>query len=432
MNEGSIGALRFPPSRRVRIGESLARESVFRLLGTLQVGSLTVHEGPRSHHFGAADPGSDLSAEMHIHSPAVYAQILSRGSIGAGEAYVKGYWSSPAPVQVTRLFSANLVMLERFEARQPVLVKLALRIAHRLNRNTRGGSRDNIAAHYDLGNEFFRLFLDPAMMYSSALFNDPVMTLEAASEAKLDELCRQLELQPEDHLLEIGTGWGGMAIYAAKHFGCRVTTTTISREQYEYACARVSEEGLGDRITLLCEDYRNLKGEFDKLVSIEMIEAVGHEFYRDYFQRCTALLKPSGKMVIQAITIADQRYQAARGSVDFIQRYIFPGGCLPSVAVIADHLARDTDMQLIHLRDITADYATTLAHWRARFMARLDAVKEMGFSDEFARLWEFYLCYCEGGFRERIISTVQMAFAKPCYRFPGAGLSPLAMNTASR
>jgi len=431
MNEVSIGALRLPQARRVRLGESLAREAVFRLLGKLRVGSLTLHEGHRSHHFGSADDALAPRAEVHVHDPAVYGEMLSGGSIGAGETYIKGFWSSPEPVEVTRLFSANLAVLQGFDARQSLPARLALKIAHRLNRNTRSGSRDNIAAHYDLGNDFFRLFLDPTMMYSSALFSDRAMTLEAASEAKLDELCHLLELQPRDHLLEIGTGWGGMAIHAAKHFGCRVTTTTISREQYEYACARVREEGLEDRITLLCEDYRNLSGTFDKLVSIEMIEAVGHQFYSDYFRICTALLKPEGKMAIQAITIADQRYASARDSVDFIQRYIFPGGCLPSVAVITDHLARDTDMQLIHLRDITADYATTLAHWRERFMARLDAVKAMGFSDEFARMWEFYLCYCEGGFRERIISTVQMAFAKPGYRFPSPVAVPSAMDATA-
>jgi cyclopropane-fatty-acyl-phospholipid synthase len=262
------------------------------------------------------------------------------------------------------------------------------------------------------------------MMYSSALFRDGNMTLEAASEAKLDELCRQLELRPDDHLLEIGTGWGGMAIHAAKHFGCRVTTTTISREQYEHACARVKEEGLEERVTLLCEDYRNLTGQYDKLVSIEMIEAVGHQFYQHYFQACADLLKPDGKMVIQAITVADQRYKAARDSVDFIKRYIFPGGCLPSVAVMADHVARNTDMQMVHLRDITEDYAMTLAHWRERFLSKLESVRRMGFSEEFMRMWEFYLCYCEGGFRERIISTVQLALAKPGYRFQEPATNP--------
>ena len=420
MNEVSIGTLRLPQTRSARVGEKIAREAIFRLLSKLQVGSLTLHEGPCSHHFGSIDKPHEPQAEVHIHSPAVYSQMLTGGSIGSGEAYMKGYWSSPDAMDVMRIFSANLVLLNKFDASQSVFVKLALKIAHRFNRNTYKGSQLNIAAHYDLGNEFFQLFLDPTMMYSSALFSDKSASLEVASETKLDELCQQLELKPDDHLLEIGTGWGGMAIHAAKNFGCRVTTTTISQEQYDFASARVREEGLEGQITLLCEDYRNLTGEYDKLVSIEMIEAVGHDFYQNYFRMCSGLLKPNGKMVIQAITMADQRYKEARDSVDFIKRYIFPGGCLPSVAVMAQHIARDTDMQIVHLRDITNDYAETLAHWRQRFLANLEAVRGMGFSEEFVRMWDFYLCYCEGGFRERVISTVQLAFAKPDYRFQGS------------
>ena len=420
MNEVSIGTLRLPQTRSARVGEKIAREAIFRLLSKLQVGSLTLHEGPCSHHFGSIDKPHEPQAEVHIHSPAVYSQMLTGGSIGSGEAYMKGYWSSPDAMDVMRIFSANLVLLNKFDASQSVFIKLALKIAHRFNRNTYKGSQLNIAAHYDLGNEFFQLFLDPTMMYSSALFSDNSASLEVASETKLDELCQQLELKSGDHLLEIGTGWGGMAIHAAKNFGCRVTTTTISQEQYDFASARVSEEGLEGQITLLCEDYRNLTGEYDKLVSVEMIEAVGHDFYQNYFRMCSGLLKPNGKMVIQAITMADQRYKEARDSVDFIKRYIFPGGCLPSVAVMAQHIARDTDMQIVHLRDITNDYAETLAHWRQRFLANLEAVRGMGFSEEFVRMWDFYLCYCEGGFRERVISTVQLAFAKPDYRFQGS------------
>ena len=420
MNEVSIGTLRLPQTRSARVGEKIAREAIFRLLSKLQVGSLTLHEGPCSHHFGSIDKPHEPQAEVHIHSPAVYSQMLTGGSIGSGEAYMKGYWSSPDAMDVMRIFSANLVLLNKFDASQSVFIKLALKIAHRFNRNTYKGSQLNIAAHYDLGNEFFQLFLDPTMMYSSALFPDKSASLEVASETKLDELCQQLELKSDDHLLEIGTGWGGMAIHAAKNFGCRVTTTTISQEQYDFASARVMEEGLEGQITLLCEDYRNLTGEYDKLVSVEMIEAVGHDFYQNYFRMCSGLLKPNGKMVIQAITMADQRYKEARDSVDFIKRYIFPGGCLPSVAVMAQHIARDTDMQIVHLRDITNDYAETLAHWRQRFLANLEAVRGMGFSEEFVRMWDFYLCYCEGGFRERVISTVQLAFAKPDYRFQGS------------
>ena len=417
MNNVSIASIGLPQVRSARIGDRLSREAMFRVFGKIEVGSLTLYEGTQVFHFGLPGGPGEPQAEVHIHNASVYGQMLSGGSIGAGEAYIKALWSSPKLVEVTRLFSANMVALDSLEATQSWVLKLALKIAHRLNRNTRAGSKDNITAHYDLGNEFFHLFLDPTMMYSSAIFSDTTMTLEAASEAKLDEICRQLELNGDDHLLEIGTGWGGMAIHAAKYYGCRVTTTTISVEQYDYACARVKKEGLEGQITLLCEDYRSLTGEYDKLVSIEMIEAVGHEFYKNYFEKCTKLLKNSGKMVIQAITIADQRYKEARDSVDYIKRYIFPGGCLPSVAVIADHVANDTDLQIVHLRDITEDYAITLAHWRERFLGALDAVEKMGFDQEFIRMWDFYLCYCEGGFRERIISTVQLALAKPGYRF---------------
>jgi cyclopropane-fatty-acyl-phospholipid synthase len=396
---------------------SLARKLCLRLLAGIRTGSLTLHDGTETFHFGAADDPNQPHAEVHVHDSGLYRRMLSGGSIATGEVYMQGGWSSPDLVQVMRLFSANLATLEELESKQSWLARLGLKLSHLLNRNTPGGSRKNISAHYDLGNDFFGLFLDPCMMYSSALFPSTDTSLEQASVAKLDELCRQLDLTEDDHLLEIGTGWGGMAIHAARNFGCRVTTTTISREQYEYACEQVRQAGLQDRVTVLCEDYRKLTGQYDKLVSIEMIEAVGHQFYSNYFSRCNDLLKPDGKMVIQAITIADQRYNAARDAVDFIQRYIFPGGCLPSVSVIADHLARDTDMQMIHLRDITPDYALTLAHWRERFLAAQAQVKQQGFDDTFIRMWEFYLAYCEGGFRERIISTVQLAFAKPGYRF---------------
>ena len=402
---------------RLPLRRNFARDLCLRVLANLTTGSLTLHEGAETFRFGSTEDATQPHAEVYVHDRTLYRQMLSGGSIATGEAYMQGAWTSPDLVAVMRLFSANLATLDMIESGQSWLATLGLKLSHALNRNTRTGSRKNIAAHYDLGNDFFKLFLDPTMMYSSALFPSADASLEEASVAKLDELCRQLELRSEDHLLEIGTGWGGMAIHAARHYGCRVTTTTISREQYQYACEQVQQAGLQDRVTVLCEDYRNLTGRYDKLVSIEMIEAVGHAFYSDYFQRCSALLKPEGKMVIQAITIADQRYDSARKSVDFIQRYIFPGGCLPSLAVISDHLARDTDMQMVHLRDITADYALTLAHWRERFMAAQEAVLRQGFDRSFIRMWEFYLAYCEGGFRERIIGTVQLAFAKPGYRF---------------
>ena len=417
MSELSAGGIGLPGNTVADRGDTMSRRAVFRLLGNLQCGSLTLHEGSQSWHFGDAAEAAGPQAEVHIHDPAVYRQILLGGSIATGEAYFQGRWSSPELTTVTRLFSANLAVLSGMDVSQSWTTRIGLRLAHLFNRNSLKGSRRNISAHYDLGNDFFRLFLDPTMRYSSALYADGATTLEEASVAKLDEICRQLELAPEDHLLEIGTGWGGMAVHAARNYGCRVTTTTISQEQYEYARDKVAAEGLEDRVTVLCEDYRNLSGQFDKLVSIEMIEAVGHQYYREYFQTCSQLLRPEGKMVLQAITMADQRYEQARDSVDYIKRYIFPGGCLPSVSVIADHVARYTDMQIVRLRDITEDYAQTLAHWCERFTASLDAVRAMGFDEEFVRMWEYYLCYCEGGFRERIIGTVHMTFAKPAYRF---------------
>ena len=405
------------PGHRLPFRRQFARQICVRLLAKIEVGSLTIHDGSDSFHFGSTDDSSAPHAEVHVHDRNLYRQMLAGGSIATGEAYMQGLWTSPDLVAVMRLFSANLATLELLEAKQSWLVRLGLKMSHALKRNTHSGSRKNISAHYDLGNDFFALFLDQTMMYSAAVFPTDTTGLHEASVAKLEELCQQLELTASDHLLEIGTGWGGMAIHAAKHYGCKVTTTTISKEQYEFALAQVKAQGLEDQITVLCEDYRTLRGSFDKLVSVEMIEAVGHAFYSDYFQRCSALLKPDGKMVIQAITIADQRYTAARESVDFIQRYIFPGGSLPCVAVIADHLAKDTDLQMVHLRDITHDYALTLAHWRERFLAAETSVTDMGFDKIFIRMWEFYLAYCEGGFRERIIGTVQLAFAKPGYRF---------------
>ena len=416
MDDLSVSRIRLLPQARSLLGGNLARKLMLGVLAKIRTGSLTLRDGDETLHFGQSDRPGEPQAEIVVHNREAYRKVLTGGTIASGEAYIEGDWSSPDPTEVTRLFSANLAALETLQAKQHWYLRAGLAVAHAMNRNTHEGSRRNIAAHYDLGNDFFGLFLDPTRMYSAAVFDNPADALETAAVAKLDEICRQLELKPTDHLVEIGTGWGGMAIHAATRYGCRVTTTTISREQYEHARAEVARRGLEDRVTVLCEDYRELTGKYDKLVSIEMIEAVGHDFYRSYFQCCSQLLKADGKMVIQAITIPDQRYDRARRSVDYIKRYIFPGGCLPSLGVIARHIAEDTDMQLVHLRDITRDYARTLAHWRERFLANLDSVREQGFDERFIRMWEFYLCYCEGGFRERIIGTAQIAFAKPGYR----------------
>ena len=421
MSNMSVSRVRvLPQATRLWTGDNLSRKLLLRVLSNIRIGSFTIRDGGEVFRLGRAGVPGEPQAEVTVHNRRVYRKILTGGTIASGEAYIEGDWSTPDLTAVTRLFSANLQTLESMQSKQHWTVRAALKLAHLANRNTREGSKRNISAHYDLGNDFFRLFLDPTMMYSAALFDGPAATLERASVAKLDEICRQLELSADDHLVEIGTGWGGMAIHAASNYGCRVTTTTISREQYEYAQEKVRELGLEDRITVLCEDYRNLTGKYDKLVSIEMIEAVGHEFYGSYFTTCSNLLKPHGKMVLQAITMTDQRYDQARHAVDYIKRYIFPGGCLPSISVIAGHLAEDTDLQMVHLRDITEDYAETLAEWHRRFNDNLETVRDMGFDERFIRMWQFYLSYCEGGFRERIIGTVQLSFAKPGYRFPGS------------
>ena len=416
MGNASVSAIRLPSLRGHWRGAEFSRRVIVQLLGQIRSGSLTLVEDGEVTHFGDAD-GDGVHAQVNVHSKDVFHHVLTAGVIGSGEAYMLGHWSSPDLVAVIRLFSANMAAMDSMDAQASPLRRWLVKAFHLFNNNSLSGSRRNISAHYDLGNDFFRLFLDSQMMYSSAVYPAADSSLEEASTHKLQLLCEQLELTEDDHLLEIGTGWGGMAIYAAQNFGCRVTTTTISREQFEYARVRVAALGLDDRVTLLCEDYRKLQGQYDKIVSIEMIEAVGHEYYGEYFRRCSNLLKPGGKFAIQAITIQDQRYQAARDSVDFIKRYIFPGGCLPSLEVISRHVAKDTDMQMVHLHDITQDYARTLADWRSRFMDSREEVRSQGFDQVFERMWEFYLCYCEGGFRERIISTVHLTFAKPQYRF---------------
>ncbi len=394
----------------------LARSLMLKVLAKLQVGSLTLKEQDETLVFGSKTDPAAPHAEVHVHDNDLYRRILTGGGIAVGETYIEGLWSSPDLTAVTRAFSANLAMLGAMSDRQNLLAKTALKLNHWARRNTATRSRENISAHYDLGNEFFSLFLDPSMMYSSAVFPTPDSDLASASQHKLHLICEDLELKPEDHLVEIGTGWGGMAIYAAEHYGCRVTTTTISREQFDYTVDAVAQRGLQDRITVLFDDYRDLTGKFDKLVSIEMIEAVGHQFYDTYFQTVSRLLNPKGKAVIQAITMTEQRYEQARDSVDFIKRYIFPGGCLPSLTVISDALARMTDMQMAHLRDITRDYADTLNAWHEGFLEKLDRVRAMGFDDRFINMWRYYLSYCEGGFRERIIGTYQITMTKPGYR----------------
>ncbi|MDB3856075.1 cyclopropane-fatty-acyl-phospholipid synthase family protein [Halieaceae bacterium] len=393
-----------------------AKKAFFRLFSAISVGRIIVRESGESFELGSDHEQGSLLAYIDIHRPSAYRNVLLGGSIGSAEAFIGGDWSSPELLDVIRVIVANKDVLDQLDSKQMIWKKWALAAYGFLKKNTEQGSKENISAHYDIGNSFFELFLDKSMMYSSAIYPDDEADIETASRYKLDHICRRLNLQESDHLLEIGTGWGGLAVHAAKYYGCRVTTTTISQEQFEYAGQKVAAEGLEDKITLLDQDYRKLTGQYDKLVSVEMIEAVGHEYYATFFQQCSKLLKPKGQMLLQAITIADQQYDYARKSIDFIQRYIFPGGCLPSLAVVSRHVAQDSDMQIVGVEDITLHYARTLADWRQRFKDREQDLIDLGYDDAFRRLWDFYFCYCEGGFRERSISTVQLLLAKPLSR----------------
>ena len=394
--------------------QHFAKTQVLKKLSKLTEGQLTLIDGSERFEFGRElKKTSDLSVTITVNDPHFYGEIAFGGSIGAGEAYMLGYWQADNLTNVIRVMCVNQNLMDNLEGGFEWLSKPVLKLLHYLNRNTADGSRKNIAAHYDLGNDFFKLWLDPSMMYSAAIFEPADCGLEAASAKKLKVICDKLDLKPTDHVIEIGTGWGGFAIYAAKHYGCKVTTTTISQQQYTLAKTRVIDAKLEDKITLLLNDYRDLNGQFDKLVSIEMIEAVGHQFYDTYFKKVSALLKSDGLALIQAITIADQRFEAAKNSVDFIQRYIFPGSNIPSNTAMLASITKTTDLRLIDLQDIGPHYATTLRKWRENFFAELPAVRQLGYSEAFIRMWEFYLCYCEGGFAERALGDAHLLLAKP-------------------
>ena len=390
---------------------ALLRRGVLRQLSQLKSGHLVITENGERLIFG--DSGAGLVGEVQIHDTSVWGMIASNGSIGAGEAFIHGYWSSPDLTKVIRVLVSNMDVLDAMEGGLARLGRPLIRGLHWINRNTRKGSQKNIAAHYDLGNDMFEQFLDPTMMYSAAQFLTADDTLEQAQLNKLQRICQKLDLKPADHLLEIGTGWGSMALYAAQHYGCKVTTTTLSKEQFDYTQTRIEALGLQEQVTLLLEDYRDLTGQYDKLVSIEMIEAVGHHFLPSYFKQCSHLLKPHGLMLLQAITIREQRYEQAKSSVDFIQRYIFPGGALPSVQKMLEIVGKDTDMNLMHMEDFGLHYAKTLRLWHENFRRAHGRLTELGYDEYFLRLWEFYLCYCEGGFLERSIGTAQLLLAKP-------------------
>jgi cyclopropane-fatty-acyl-phospholipid synthase len=400
---------------RPKLIDRAARSAILRTLESLTEGRLVIADEAGTQTFGRRDGHVDLSATVRVADPRFYRLALFGGSLGAAEAYIQGLWSCDDLPTLLRLFVRNLPVMESMEGGAARVLGIASSLVHRLRRNTRSGSRRNIYAHYDLGNEFFALFLDETMTYSSGIFPHAGASLREASIEKLDRMCRKLELKPGDHVLEIGTGWGSFALHAARHYGCRVTTTTISRQQHDLARQRVRDAGLDGPIELLLEDYRDLEGTYDKIASIEMIEAVGHEYLGDYFGKCSRLLADDGLMAIQAITMPDQRYDRYRRSADFIQRYVFPGSCLPSHGAITAAVGRSTDMQLVGFEDITSHYVTTLREWRRRFWAAIDDVRGLGYPDEFVRLWDFYLSYCEAGFAERSIGDSQIVFAKPAY-----------------
>lgn len=412
--------------------DAAARRAVLSRLAELRGGAIMLRDARGAISVGNGD---DLRAEVHVARGRFYRRALLGGSLAAAESYLDGDWHCDDLTALIRILLRDLATADRLEGRFARIAQLGNRIFHRLRANTRSGSRKNIHAHYDVGNEFFRLVLDDTLTYSSGIFLSPDDDLRAASIEKIDRICRKLDLRPGDEVVEIGTGWGGFALHAVANYGCRVTTTTISEQQFKLARSRAVEAGLDDRITFLNADYRDLPGllgknRFDKLVSVEMLEAVGHRFFDDYFGVCSQLLKPTGSMVVQTIVIPDQVYDRYIRSVDFIQRYVFPGGCLPSIGAMFASVGRATDLRFVHAEDFGSHYAETLRHWRDNFFGRLDDIRAQGYDDYFVRLWNYYLCYCEAAFEERYIGVVQMQFDKPKVRTDSIEIGARAAATA--
>ncbi|MFY9942231.1 MAG: cyclopropane-fatty-acyl-phospholipid synthase family protein [Desulfobacterales bacterium] len=381
-----------------------------KLLANLRDGQITVRDKSESRTLGEHQ---QLRAAITVHDSAFYPRVLFGGSIGAGEAYVEGLWEADCLTTLARIMVRNMDLLDRMEQGLAWLLWPYQRLRHLQRNNHREGAKKNILAHYDLGNDLYRAFLDPEMMYSAAIYPEEASNLEEAARFKLDYICRRLDLQPQDRVIEIGGGWGGFAIHAAARYGCHVTTTTISDAQFREARQRIARAGLGHRITLLQKDYRDLHGRYDKLVSIEMIEAVGHRHLPEFFRKCGSLLRPDGLMLLQAITIADQKYSQYVRGVDFIQRHIFPGGCVPSNTRMLALITAESDLVVRSIEDFGFDYARTLRDWRTRFLSAFKELKKGGYDERFKRLWEFYLAYCEGGFRERALSVVQLMATRP-------------------
>ena len=411
-------------SMKKGLADRLARWLLLKRLACLETGCLILREGETRLTFGDPAGAKDLCATIKVLDQGFYRSTVFGGSVGASEAYIAGDWDCDDLTALTRIVTLNEHLLLEIEGGLALLAAPLRRMYHYRNKNTIEGSRSNIEAHYDLGNDFYSLFLDETMTYSCAYFEQPETTLAEASIAKHDRICRKLDLRETDHVLELGMGWGGFAVHAASRYGCRVTTTTISPAQYDWANERIRQQGLENRISLLLEDYRDLSGTFDKLVSIEMIEAVGHHYLDAFFRQCARLLRPDGMMALQAITITDQKYEAHKRDVDFIKRYIFPGSTLTSVTALCLSATRATDLKLFHLEDITAHYARTLRGWRERFFKNIDRVRALGYSERFIRKWNYYLSYCEGAFAERYIGDVQALFVKPGCR-PSRVFPPL-------
>jgi cyclopropane-fatty-acyl-phospholipid synthase len=392
----------------------LCRTIMLKVFASLPQGKMVIKErGVLVDTFGQKD--SELYAEIDFQCLSVYQSLLFGGSVASGETFSEGLWTTPNLTNVIRVFARNLPLLDSWESKMEWLAFPIRKISHLANKNSASGAKKNIAAHYDLGNKLYTRFLDDTMMYSSAIYPSENSTLAQAQNAKLKAICDKLQLIPEDHVVEIGTGWGGLAVFAAKNYGCKVTTTTISEEQHQYTQNLINKEGLQDKITLLKEDYRLLEGKYDKLVSIEMIEAVGKEYLPTFFKKCSSLLKDEGLMVLQAITISDHRLESYSKSVDFIQKHIFPGGFLPSQLLINQHLKKHTDLMIRDLHDIGLDYARTLRDWHHKLLENKEPLAEDGYDDRFMNMWRYYFSYCEGGFLERTISTVQLVISKPAF-----------------
>ena len=411
--------------------ERAARAAVHALLGRVRSGRIDLREGWSGdcHRFGPDDAA--LRATVVVRSPDVYGMLVKERSVGLGQTYAEGLWDTDDLVTLFRIGARELRRSDHLRSRLAPLLRPLQRVATLPVLNTRRGARRNIAAHYDLGNEMFELFLDREwMMYSSALFERPEATLEDAQRARLERICDALELGPDQHLLEIGTGWGGLALYAASRRGCRVTTTTISREQREYAEGRIRAAGLESRVRVLGADYRELTGSYDRLASIEMIEAVGWEYFDTFFERCSALLAPHGLMFLQAIAIDDRAYEAEKSARSFSNTLIFPGGCLPSLGAIQRSVIRRTDMRPVWLEDIGPSYVLTLRHWRQRFLAASEQLAELGYDERFRRLWEMYFAIAEAGFREARLRDLQLLYAKPAW--PGASSGAVPISSPAR